>query len=60
MRFAEPEPFRTLGLAWRTTSPRRADFMELGRLISAARSNVQAQLDPATERSRARGTRERA
>jgi LysR family hydrogen peroxide-inducible transcriptional activator len=60
MRFAEPEPFRTLGLAWRTTSPRRADFLELGRLISAARSNVQAQLDPATERSRARGTRERA
>lgn len=60
MRFAEPEPFRTLGLAWRTTSPRRADFLELGRLISLARSNIQAQLAPAAERSARRHARERA
>jgi len=26
LRFAEPEPARTIGLAWRRTSPRRADF----------------------------------
>ena len=33
MRFANPEPKRTLGLAWRRTSPRKRDFEELGRLI---------------------------
>lgn len=33
MRFEDPEPKRTLGLAWRTTSPRKRDFVELGRLI---------------------------
>lgn len=36
MHFAEPEPFRTLGLAWRSTSCRRADFAELGRLVKQA------------------------
>ncbi len=38
VRFVTPEPFRTLGLAWRTTSPRGADFKELGRLLMAARA----------------------
>jgi LysR family hydrogen peroxide-inducible transcriptional activator len=33
MRFAEPEPYRTLGLAWRRSSPRKQDFVELGKLI---------------------------
>ena len=33
MRFKEPEPKRTLGLAWRTSSPRRRDFAEFGKLI---------------------------
>ena len=33
VRFVEPEPSRTIGLAWRSTSPRRADFEALGRLI---------------------------
>jgi LysR family transcriptional regulator, hydrogen peroxide-inducible genes activator len=33
MRFKEPEPKRTLGLAWRTTSPRKRDFIEFGKLI---------------------------
>jgi hypothetical protein len=60
MRFAEPEPLRTLGLAWRTTSPRRADFLELGRLIKLARDNVQAQVEPVAERSVRRTARERA
>lgn len=36
MRFVEPEPYRTVGLAWRATSPRTADFRELGRLIKLA------------------------
>jgi LysR family hydrogen peroxide-inducible transcriptional activator len=33
MRFEEPEPKRVLGLAWRSTSPRKRDFVELGKLI---------------------------
>lgn len=35
--FVEPEPYRTIGLAWRNTSPRRRDFVELGRLLVEAR-----------------------
>ncbi len=34
--FEEPQPFRTLGLVWRVTSPRTADFQELGRLVLAS------------------------
>ncbi len=34
LRFAEPTPGRTVGLAWRRTSPRKADFVALGRLIT--------------------------
>ena len=33
MRFTEPQPSRVLGLAWRATSPRKRDFVELGKLI---------------------------
>lgn len=33
LRFAEPEPTRTIGLAWRRTSPRKQDFAALGQLI---------------------------
>ncbi len=36
MRFAAPEPSRRIGLAWRQSSPRRADFIELGRLVAEA------------------------
>lgn len=36
MRFVDPEPSRTLGLVWRSTSPRRQDFIELGEIIKAA------------------------
>src|SRR6202035_1615993 len=35
MRFAKPEPHRIVGLAWRRSSPRKGDFMELGKLITA-------------------------
>jgi LysR family hydrogen peroxide-inducible transcriptional activator len=35
MRFAEPEPSRTLGLAWRSTCSRKRDFVEVGRLITS-------------------------
>ncbi|WP_127076388.1 hydrogen peroxide-inducible genes activator [Rhodomicrobium lacus] len=34
MRFAPPVPHRTIGLAWRTSSPRKADFRELGRIVA--------------------------
>lgn len=34
-RFAPPEPGRTIGLAWRKTSPRRRDFEALGEAMKA-------------------------
>jgi LysR family hydrogen peroxide-inducible transcriptional activator len=34
LRFSKPEPGRTVGLAWRRTSPRKADFAALGQLIT--------------------------
>jgi LysR family transcriptional regulator, hydrogen peroxide-inducible genes activator len=33
LRFAEPQPRRTVGLAWRSTSVRKADFAALGRVL---------------------------
>jgi LysR family transcriptional regulator, hydrogen peroxide-inducible genes activator len=38
MRFADPEPRRIVGFAWRASSPRKEDFVALGRLITAAAS----------------------
>jgi LysR family hydrogen peroxide-inducible transcriptional activator len=34
-RFANPEPARTIGLAWRSTSSRRRDFEALGALLAS-------------------------
>lgn len=34
LRFAPPQPGRTVGLGWRRTSPRKADFHALGALIA--------------------------
>lgn len=36
MRFTDPEPSRSLGLAWRKSSPRRKDFEALAKLVAAA------------------------
>lgn len=36
LRFSEPEPGRSVGLAWRHTSPRRQDFEALGKVVKAA------------------------
>lgn len=36
MRFADPEPQRVIGLAWRKSSPRKQHFAELGQMISVA------------------------
>jgi LysR family transcriptional regulator, hydrogen peroxide-inducible genes activator len=33
LRFVEPQPRRDIGLAWRPTSSRKADFLELGRIV---------------------------
>ena len=36
LRFTAPEPGRTIGLGWRRTSPRKADFLALGRIAVEA------------------------
>ena len=33
LRFVEPQPQRQIGLAWRPTSPRKGDFLELGQIL---------------------------
>jgi LysR family hydrogen peroxide-inducible transcriptional activator len=38
MRFADPQPRRVVGLAWRRSSPRKRHFVELGKLITQATS----------------------
>jgi LysR family transcriptional regulator, hydrogen peroxide-inducible genes activator len=35
-RFAAPQPGRTIGLAWRKTSPRRRDFEAFGKAVTEA------------------------
>ena len=34
LRFVRPEPARTIGLAWRRTSPRKSDFAALGEIVN--------------------------
>jgi LysR family hydrogen peroxide-inducible transcriptional activator len=34
LRFSSPAPGRTVGLAWRRTSPRKIDFIALGQLVT--------------------------
>lgn len=45
VRFVDPEPSRTIGLVWRSTSPRVEDFEELGRLVETAGRACTAQLE---------------
>jgi len=33
LRFRDPQPARSIGLAWRRTSPRKADFAALGHIV---------------------------
>ncbi|MPZ57054.1 MAG: LysR family transcriptional regulator [Rhizobiales bacterium] len=42
LRFTAPEPGRTIGLAWRRTSPRKVDFVALGQLITDALGTADA------------------
>ncbi len=34
LRFRDPEPARQIGLAWRRTSPRKVDFVALGKIVT--------------------------
>ncbi len=36
LRFRDPEPVRQIGLAWRRTSPRKADFAAIGQIVRDA------------------------
>ena len=36
LRFAPPTPKRVIGLAWRRSSPRKSDFLALGRIVVQA------------------------
>lgn len=55
-RFADPEPSRTLGLAWRTTCPRKEDFIALGKLVVEAVRRCQKPAGAIAAIQRARGT----
>jgi LysR family hydrogen peroxide-inducible transcriptional activator len=59
LRFAEPQPARTIGLAWRRTSPRKRDFTALGEIVVQALGLIPppqgAQREDAERRRRAAG-----
>lgn len=46
LRFAEPEPRRSIGLAWRKSSPRRHDFEAFGNLVRAAAGHAAEDEEP--------------
>ena len=59
LRFAEPQPARVIGLAWRRTSPRKRDFMALGEVVIQALGQSERR-DTAAKKlrgERARGVR---
>lgn len=47
MRFADPEPRRIIGLAWRKSSPRKRHYAELGKLIAQAAAAQMKETDVA-------------
>jgi len=51
LRFRDPEPGRSVGLAWRKTSPRAKDFEALAEAMIAAHASDQ--IAPVKARSRA-------
>jgi LysR family transcriptional regulator, hydrogen peroxide-inducible genes activator len=44
LRFADPQPARTIGLAWRRTSPRKRDFTALGEVVVQALGSTSPRL----------------
>jgi LysR family hydrogen peroxide-inducible transcriptional activator len=60
LRFAPPTPSRTIGLAWRPTSPRKSDFVALGRLVvDALRSRGERSPDQRRAKARVSDRRRR-
>jgi len=54
LRFAPPQPGRTVGLAWRRTSPRKADFIALGEVVTDALDQPPAQAEHRSAKAGAR------
>lgn len=50
LRFAPPQPGRTVGLAWRRTSPRKADFLALGEIVTQSLDVTPPRAAPARRR----------
>lgn len=48
LRFAEPEPTRVVGLAWRDSSPRREEFALFGELVAEVMGKPAAACDAAS------------
>jgi LysR family hydrogen peroxide-inducible transcriptional activator len=57
LRFAKPQPGRVVGLAWRHSSPRKADFVALGQLITETMSVPAPDAAPAAMRRAAKTPR---
>lgn len=55
LRFADPAPGRTIGLAWRRSSPRKTDFIALGRLITETLRDKKAPARGNTRRAKITG-----
>jgi LysR family hydrogen peroxide-inducible transcriptional activator len=56
LRFTPPQPGRTIGLAWRRTSPRKVDFIALGQLVTEALGVCGDSKPAAVQKQRRRGT----
>jgi LysR family transcriptional regulator, hydrogen peroxide-inducible genes activator len=54
LRFAPPMPKRTVGLAWRPSSPRKSDFVALGEIVVEALGKHEATARPGTSARPAR------
>jgi LysR family hydrogen peroxide-inducible transcriptional activator len=54
LRFSPPQPGRTVGLAWRRTSPRKADFVALGQIVTETCGIDGAAAKPAVKSVRAK------
>jgi LysR family hydrogen peroxide-inducible transcriptional activator len=57
LRFVPPQPGRTIGLAWRHSSPRKADFVALGQLVSETLGIGKREDRPTAAKARRRAAR---
>lgn len=56
LRFAEPQPSRAIGLAWRRTSPRKRDFEALAGIITETFGDAKAATERETSARRERAS----